>query len=160
MSLLRKLLTALAALTLLTGFVACGDDDDDDDAVSVQDSGDEADADAVDDDMADDEAADDDGVSGPTAAFCADWDETSSGEDTPVDDVQTSHDLAVSAQEEVPSQEVADALQLLVDFSQYVLDNDDGDGVITTAELQAAAEQFPTFEDAAGVVNEFCGSDG
>jgi hypothetical protein len=89
------------------------------------------------------------------AAFCADFN-SSDGGDTPIEEVQASLDLAAAAQAEATTPEGGDALQALVDFAQYAIDNDDGDGVITDAETQAAAEAFPTIEDAIAVVTEGC----
>jgi hypothetical protein len=109
-------------------------------------------------DSAEDEAAQaDDG--GPVATFCADFNDADGG-DTPVDEVQASLDRAVAAQAEATTQEGSDALQVLIEFTQHVLDNDDGDGIITDAETQAAVSAFPTIEDAIDVVTEGCGGQG
>jgi hypothetical protein len=155
MSVLRKLLAAFAALLLLTTFAACGDDDDDDDEAAeavdeVEDVEDEAT-----DDGAEEQAEVDDAL----AALCEDFN-SSEGGDTTVEEVQASLDLAIAAQTAAETEEGADALQLLIDFTQFALDNDDGDGVITDAEVSAAAAEFPTLEDALAVVAEGCAGQG
>jgi len=160
MSALKRVLVALCALTLLTGFVAgCGDDDDDD--LTVEEESGESDESA---DVAEDEAMDQvaegsdaaEGASNPTDEFCAEFMEDSGG-DTPIEDVEGSIERASAAQADAADQEVIDALQVLIDVSRYAIENDDGDGVITDAEVQAAAEAFPTLEDAIAVVNTYCG---
>lgn len=138
---LKRLLTAFAVLALMTGFIAaCGDDDDDD--VATDDT---------------EETTDDEMVDGgePITDFCADVNEPSEG-DTPIEDVQTSRDTAAAAQAAVDDPELADAIGMLVDFADYAIDNDDGDGVVTDAEVAAAAAEFPTLEDAFAVVSEAC----
>jgi len=164
----KRLLTALFALALLTGFAACGDDDDDD-VDAAEESLEDTEDDAASEDSGGEESGDDasmddetaegsdaaEGASNPTDEFCADFNESEGG-DTSVEEVQASLELLLAAQADAADQEVVDAMQLLADFTQYALDNDDGDGVITDAEVQAAAEQFPTFEDAIQVVATYC----
>jgi hypothetical protein len=111
-------------------------------------------ADGTDEATDDDQQADDGGA---VATFCADFNDADGG-DTPIDEVQASLDRAAAAQAEIGSGEQADALQLLIDFTQQVMDSDDGDGVITDAETQAAVPDYPTIEDAIAVLGELCGA--
>lgn len=134
---MRRLLIGVTALSLVVGIGACGDDDDDDGAADTS------------------EEAVDGGE--PITDFCADFNDDDGG-DTPVDEVETSLDTARAAQAETDDQSFADAIDLLVDYGQYLLDNDDGDGVITAAEQEDAAfsGEFDTLEDAIAVVTEGC----
>lgn len=130
MTILRRVLTAVALLTLLTGFLsACGDDDD-------------AEETADDSSSAQDE-------------FCADFNEGGGG-DQAIETVQTSLDLAVAAQEDARTEEGAEAVGVLVEFAEYVIDNDDGDGIVTDAEVQAAVPEIEGIEDALALVTERC----
>jgi hypothetical protein len=127
----------MAALLILTTLVACGGDDDDE-------------RDAV-------EALTDDSM-GP---FCADFTASDDSADTPIDEVQDSVDLATAASDEmIGNTEATDAFIVLIALGRYVIDNDDGDGVATEAEVQAAVEEFGTaaIEDATAVVTDLCAS--
>lgn len=143
-----KRTAALAALLLMAGFItACGGDDDDDDDVAADDTS--------------EESTDDDTVDGgePITDFCADFNDDTKG-DTAIDEVQASLDTALAAQAETDDQTFADALGLLAEFTQAVIDGDDGDGVITDAEIAAVAPEFETLEDAIGIVTESCSAGG
>jgi hypothetical protein len=141
----KRWVAALATVVLLTGLVAgCGDDDEDDVA--------------SDDTEQVSEAAEHDAEAEEIkAAFCRDL-ESDSGDETPVEDVEAEIGRAVAAQTSTETQEQFDALQLLVDYGGYVVDTDDGDGVIDGEEASAGIEEFPTLEDAFAVLTDWCGS--
>jgi hypothetical protein len=137
----KRLLAALAAFVLLAGFVAaCGGDDDDD--TSSDDT---------------EESSDDEAVDGgePITDFCAEFN-SSDGGDTPIDEVQASLDRALAAQAETDDEAFAEALGQLAEFTEYVIDNDDGDEVITDAEAEAALGAFPGLPDSMSVVTDAC----
>jgi len=145
----------LAALLLFAPLAACGGDDDDDASASASAVEDDAGADDGGDEAEGEVEPEQAEVDDAVAAFCEDFN-SSEGGDTPVEEVEASRDLALAAQTGAETQEGMDALQLLADFAQHVIDNDDGDGVITDAETSAAAAEFPTLEDAIAVVTEGC----
>lgn len=152
MHIIKRLLSALALLALLTGFVAACGDDDGGGAVASDDDAEEAVDEGAEDEGAEEQAEVDDAL----AAFCADLNEPDDGSDQPIANIEAKRDLASAAQTAVETPEESDALQLIVDFAQYVIDNDDGDGVITSAEAEAAFPEFPTIEDAFGVLTQTC----
>jgi hypothetical protein len=139
----KRWMGALVALLVLSGLVAgCGDDEGDDvasDGTDVEVEPEQAEADEV------------------KASFCADL-ESDSGDQQPVEDVEAEVGRAVAAQTATETQEQFDALQLLVDYGTYLLDNDDGDGLIDGEEASAGLEEFPTLEDAFAVLTDWCGT--
>lgn len=142
----KRLLAALAAFVLMAGFVtACGGDDDDDEVAADDTEGTTEDTDPP---------ADDPAMSGATLAFCEDWN-GSDDEEVLIEDVQVSADLAVAALSELPT-DVGEATQVAADLAQYVVDNDDGDGVASPAELQAALDAFPAFMEGSPLIDEHC----
>jgi hypothetical protein len=153
---IKRLLSAFLMLTLLTGFLtACGGDDDDDDDDAA-----EAVEDAVEEEEGGDEEAmeGDDSGRGPAAqAFCDDLNDDEPG-DTPVAEVEASVALAIEAQAEIADPEVAAAVQGFIDVGTYLIENENegGDGVVTSAEGQAAAEEFPELLDASQLLVTYC----
>jgi hypothetical protein len=142
-----RLLAALAAFLLMAGFVtACGGDDDDDDAASEEDVEETTEE--------TDPPYDDAAMSGATLAFCEDW-ISSDDEEILIEDVQASADLALAAVSELPT-DVGEATQAAADFAQSVVDNDDGDGIASPDELQAALDAFPAFEEGIPLIDEHC----
>lgn len=161
----KRLLGALFALFFLLGFTAaCGDDEDDggNDAAEEIDSGDEGSEEEPSDEEGapEDEEATDDGEAsdiGPaTEAFCIEFNEESDEEDTPVEEIEASIERAGAAQAEIADQEVVDAIQALGEFGRYLVDNDDGDGIVTQAETEAAAAEFPDLGASVQVITAFC----
>jgi len=95
---LKRLLTALALLTLLTGFVAaCGDDDDDDTAVEETDAGDEEGGDEATEPSEDD----------PMAVVCSD---TGQGDDGVITPEEAGEGAAQFEAVTDPPEEIADAI--------------------------------------------------
>jgi hypothetical protein len=136
----KRLLAALAAFVLLGGFVAaCGDDDDD---VAADDT---------------EVSSDDEAVDGgePITDFCADFNRVDDDDETPVEDVQTSLDTALAAQDAVDDEEFADAVGVLAGVLQTLIDEDD-DGVVTTDEAATAFAETKGAEQAAGIVAAGC----
>jgi hypothetical protein len=140
----KRWIAALTACVLLFGVTACGGDDDDDVA-------DEATTEETDETVAPEQVEADE----TKAAFCADLNDPSEG-DEPIEDLEASRDLAIRSQTVTETQEQFDATQLLVDFANHLIDNDDGDGVVTGEEVSAALEAFPTIEDGIAVASEWC----
>lgn len=168
---IKRLFGVLVALMLLTGFAACGDDDDDDVTVEedveeeatdeesdVADEEEATDDEAMDEEATDDEAMDEGGDSdiGPaTQEFCTEFNDESGG-DTPIEELQASMERAQAAQAEIADPEVTSAIDGLLVLAQYLIDNDDGDGVVTDAETQAGVEANPDVVTQLETISTFC----
>jgi hypothetical protein len=148
---LKRLLAALAVVTLLTGFVAaCGGDDDNKDdggAIAADASGDAGGADAADDTAADDSGGD------AKATFCADFGDRSGG-DTPVDQVQESITKLNAAAAEAP-EDVASAIGIFANIAQQAIDESDGETVTEDAVVEIA-NNTEGAQDADDTITQWC----